>query len=117
MPAPAINRWVRGYARRRAGERVEYPALVAPGLPRIEDEVALSFRDLMELRFINRLRALSVPWPEIKDTVDTARELLKTQHPFTTRRFKTDGRSVYAVLAKEGTLLRRRQLAFAQVFE
>jgi uncharacterized protein (DUF433 family) len=117
MPSAAINRWVRGYARRRDGERVEYPPLVPPELPVIEDETAISFRDLMELRFINRLRALDISWLEIRHTVETIRELMQTQHPFTTRRFKTDGKRVYAVLAKESTLLRRRQLAFGAVFE
>ena len=117
IPAATINRWVRGYARRRDSERVQYPALVSPELPEIDDEVAVSFRDLMELRFINRLRQLEIPWREIKLTVETARDLYKTPHPFGTRRFAADGRKVFAKIDRAGTLMRANQLSFEEMFQ
>jgi len=117
VPATTVSRWVKGYARRRHGERVEYPPLMPPGLRLIDDKVALSFRDLMEARFVGKLRALRVSWSEIDRTVTTAREILKTPYPFGSLVFKSDGARVFAELEKGGRLLRDRQFAFGVVFE
>jgi len=109
IPAPTLNRWVQGYVRRRDGDTVSYDPLLQPSLPEIEEKVALSFRDLVELRFINRLRTLKVSWAEIKGTIEDARDLLKTNYPFGTRRFATDGRRLFSEIAdKPGLLLRVR---------
>jgi len=117
VPANTVSRWVRGYARRRKGERVEYPPLMPPSLPPIDDKVALSFRDLMEVRFVGKLRALKVSWSEIDRTVATAQEILQTRYPFGSLVFKSDGARVFAELEKGGRLLRDRQFAFGVVFE
>jgi uncharacterized protein (DUF433 family) len=112
-----INRWVKGYVRRRYGTPVEHPALTPSSLPRIGDKVALSFRDLMEVRFIAKLRELTVSWAEIKRTVEMARAILDTPYPFGSLMFKTDGQKVFAEMVKGGALLRGRQFAFGAIFE
>ena len=116
VPATTISRWVKGYARRRHGERVDYPALMPPSLDPIDGKVALSFRDLMEVRFVGKLRSLNVSWAEIDRTVETAREILKTPYPFGSLIFKSDGAKVFAEFEKGGSLLRDGQLAFGVVF-
>ena len=117
IPAATINRWVNGYVRVRHGHRVEHDAVTPSSLPKIEDRVALSFRDLMEVHFIGKLRELGIGWAEIKRTVDLAREILATDHPFGSLKFKTDGRLVFAQIEKSGVfLLRDRQFAFGVVF-
>jgi uncharacterized protein (DUF433 family) len=117
IPAATIGRWVKGYARARHGKLIEHPAVAPSSLPKIDDAVALSFRDLTEVRFIGKLRALRVSWPEIRRTVDLAQELLKTRYPFGSLKFKTDGKQVFAEIEKSGALLRSRQFVFATVFE
>ena len=112
-----VSRWVKGYARLRHGERVEYPPLMPANLRPIDDKVALTFRDLMEVRFVGKLRALKVRWSEIDRTVSTARDILKTRYPFGSLVFKSDGARVFAELEKGGRLLRDRQFAFGVVFE
>jgi uncharacterized protein (DUF433 family) len=116
VPATTVNRWVRGYARRRHGQRTEYPPLMPSSLQSIDDKIALSFRDLMEIRFVAKLRALGVSWSEIDRTVATAREILKTHYPFGSLVFKSDGARVFAELEKGGRLLRDGQFAFGVVF-
>ena len=117
VSATTVSRWVKGYARRRQGERMEYPPLMPPSLEPIDGKVALSFRDLMEVRFVGKLRTLRVSWSEIDRTVSTARDILKTPYPFGSLVFKTDGARVFAELEKGGRLLRDQQFAFGVVFE
>ena len=119
VPGPTLTRWVKGYARRRKGEQIVYDPLLAPSLPQLDEQIALSFRDLIELRFINRLRELKVPWSEIKATIEAARGLLDTDYPFGTRRFATDGRRLFSeVVDRPGFLLRLRtnQITFDRLF-
>src|SRR6266404_1310802 len=119
VPGPTLRRWVCGYARRRDGSRVDYPPLLTPSHPAIDDAIALSFRDLIELRFINRLRELHVPWSEIKATIDASRAMLRTDYPFGTRRFATDGRRLFSeIVDRPGLLLRVRtnQISFDRLF-
>jgi uncharacterized protein (DUF433 family) len=116
VPAVTVTRWVKGYARRRHGERVDYPALLPSSLDPIDGKVALSFRDLMEVRFVGKLRSLGVAWSEIDRTVATAREILQTPYPFGSLVFKSDGARVFAELEKGGPLLRDGQFAFGVVF-
>jgi uncharacterized protein (DUF433 family)/DNA-binding transcriptional MerR regulator len=119
IPGRTLNRWVKGYARHRDGERVEYEALISPSLPILDDQITLSFRDLVELRFINRLREHHVSWAEIKTTIEAARELLDTAYPFGTHRFATDGRALFSeIIDRPGFLLRlrTRQISFDRIF-
>jgi uncharacterized protein (DUF433 family) len=119
IPGPTLRRWVCGYARRRDGARVEYLPLLARSHPFIDDAIALSFRDLIELRFINRLRELDVPRAEIKAAIDAARALLRTDYPFGTRRFATDCRRLFSEIAdRPGFLLHLRtsQISFDRIF-
>jgi uncharacterized protein (DUF433 family)/DNA-binding transcriptional MerR regulator len=119
IPRPTLNRWVKGYARRRAGERVNYDALLQPSLPILDEQITLSFRDLIELRFIDRLRQLKVSWAEIKATIDAAKSMLETDYPFGTRRFATDGRRLFSEIQDRPDLLlhlRTNQITADRVF-
>ena len=55
-----IRRWVEGYDYQRNGEKAHSAPLWRPDLS-IDDGVELSFRDLIELRFINAFTVLEVP--------------------------------------------------------
>jgi uncharacterized protein (DUF433 family)/DNA-binding transcriptional MerR regulator len=101
IAAPSIRRWLFGYTA-RDGERhsARRPGLWTPAFAD-EGERALSFHDLIELRFVDAFRAHGVSLQAIRVAARHAREMFGTDHPLTCRRFQTDGRSVFATVAKE----------------
>jgi uncharacterized protein (DUF433 family) len=72
----------------------------AIGLP------ALDFADLIEVRFLDAFRRYGVSWKSIRLAAEHARELLGRHHPFSSRIFKTDGRTILAdIVAHSGDRL------------
>ena len=94
-----IRGWLQGYSQRKSKPQA------VPILHRQHDlrdgELALGFLDLLEVAFLGRInqaverqgRALS--WKALRAAADTARRVLKSEHPFAARRIHTDGRSVF----------------------
>lgn len=96
-----IRRWVRGYSYRLDGKERQSPAVWQRQLPDIEGTMALSFLDLMEVRFVNAFRTHNVSWKAIRLAAVRARELFDRSHPFSTKSFKTDGKSIFAEVIEE----------------
>lgn len=92
-----LRRWLHGYSYRREGED---KARTAPPLwasPLLNDQLdAISFSDLLEVRFVEAFRGYGVSLQTIRVAAQHARELFHTDYPFTNRRFRTDGRAVFA---------------------
>jgi uncharacterized protein (DUF433 family) len=115
-----LRRWLRGYTY-RGGEAPVPSAPVWPRqLPQIDGAFGLGFLDLMEARFVDAFRAASVPWRVIRLCAERARDVTGGDHPFSSRRFRTDGRTIFAEVvdrAREQQLLDlgKNQLAFARV--
>jgi len=88
---------------------------------RLEDTVGLSFLDLMELRFINHFRNCGVAWPVIKSAAAAAISLFDKSHPFSNKRFKTDGKSIFAEFLEKGEKhliqMDKRQFAIKNVVD
>lgn len=101
IPARRIRRWLRGYHYTYRGERRSSLAVWTPGLPAIDGELALSFRDLMEARFVDAFREHHVSWKVIRTASGRAAEFFGETHPFSTKRFRTDGRTIFADLGSE----------------
>ncbi|MCH8183917.1 MAG: helix-turn-helix domain-containing protein [Proteobacteria bacterium] len=91
-----IRRWIRGYRRGSNPGSRQYASIWRPDLPYIEGIVALSFRDLMEVRFVNAFRVHGVSWKIIRLAAQKAMEFLETDHPFSSRTFRTDGKRIFA---------------------
>lgn len=115
-----LRRWLRGYTYRVG----EFRAMSAPvwrrQVPEIDGTLGLGFLDLMEARFVDAFRAASVPWRVIRLCAERAREITDGDHPFSSRRFRTDGRTVFAEVVdqageKQLLDLAKNQLAFARV--
>jgi uncharacterized protein (DUF433 family)/DNA-binding transcriptional MerR regulator len=116
-----IRRWVEGYDYCRGGEKTHSAPLWQPDLS-IDDDVELSFRDLIELRFISAFTELGLSIRTIRSCLDAARECIDSDRPFSSGKFKTDGRRIFL----QGTDhlndpvlidLKRRQYVFSGVID
>jgi len=67
----------------------------------------LAFLDLVEIRFVDAFLNQGVTWQVLRKAAAKAQDFVGTSHPFSTRKFKTDGRHIFAELedAKGGTSL------------
>lgn len=124
MPALNIRRWLLGYTYSRNGERHTVEPLWVADLPIVENTLELSFRDLIELRFVNSFTKAGVGLKAIRTCLNYARVVVESDHPFLTSRFRTDGRTIYLEsLSRSGDEdsslldLRRHQYAFKKVIE
>ncbi len=94
-----IRRWVRGY--RVVGGQEQRPPVIESDYEPIENKTALSFLDLIEVRFVDSFRRHGVSWRSIRIASRKAAALLDTAHPFAKRRFFTDGREILTRVAEE----------------
>lgn len=100
VPARTIRRWIAGYSYTRVGVAHATPPLWESQIPPIDDSVVLSFRDLLEVRFVHSFKAHGVSWKTIKAASECAVEIIRDSHPFSTKRFKTDGRTIFAEIVQ-----------------
>lgn len=127
IPQATIRRWLGGYSRiSKEGEKNVHSALWEPQLPRFDGKIEMGFRDLMELRFVNAFVKAGVGIRAIRTCLETARQAVKDDRPFSTQRFRTDGKTIYldSLRRLEGSIderemldLRKQQYAFASVVE
>lgn len=114
-----IKRWLFGYSYLRGEDRQRRHS--APlWRPQIQgyDLPAIGFHDLMELRFVREFVKHGVQLVVVRAAAAAARELFGTEYPFTTQRFKTDGKTIFHDAVREhGNLLdlQRRQFTFDEV--
>jgi uncharacterized protein (DUF433 family) len=93
-----IRRWLTGNARLYKGEIINDPPLWSPVLADIGGSLHLTFRDLIELRFVDLFRQQKISMPYLRKVVHAAQSLVGDSHPFSTSRFKTDGKKLYMEL-------------------
>ena len=98
-PQASVRVWVEGHTRKQE------PVIVNQ-LGRVGDKTAVSFANLMELRFIARFVKAGVNLREIRRIMTEAMETLSHPHPFATKTvFKTDGRKIVAEIARRNGLM------------
>jgi uncharacterized protein (DUF433 family) len=122
VPVRNVNRWLRGYAFRQGGTDRQMPPLWSSQHATIDDHLELGFRDLVELRFVAAFGEAGVGLLAIRNCLEYARGLVEDERPFSTRRFKTDGRTIFLQSldrSAEGRLLdlKNRHYVFSQVIE
>ena len=113
--ASDIRRWIFGYKSNGSMHQGLWRSELAG-----QDEKALSFNDLLEMRFVHAFRKHGVSLQAIRRASEYAREQFNQTYPFTCRRFQPDGQSIFATILEETgdeTLLDlvKRQYAFKQV--
>ncbi|SEJ95936.1 MerR family transcriptional regulator [Paraburkholderia diazotrophica] len=123
IPVRDLRRWLEGYSYRHTthDELVSVPPLWETELAD-NDLNGISFHDLLEIRFVQAFRQHGVSLQTIRLASRLARELFSTPYPFTSRRFQTDGRTIFASAIEEtGETelldLVKRQYAFRKVIE
>lgn len=93
----SVRRWLLGY---RAAN-VQRESVIALELPPIDDEVTVSFLNLVEIRLIGLLREKGVSLPRIRE----AAGYIATEHnipqPLAWSGLRTDGRDVFLSLGDE----------------
>ena len=94
VSAGRIRRWLRGYDF-KSGPSVRHSDAVWQGeLTPIDNKLALSFRDILELRFVDAFIRAGVSWLTMRKAHSKAQSKLKTTHPFCSNHIFTDGRSI-----------------------
>jgi uncharacterized protein (DUF433 family) len=97
----SIRRWMLGYDYTSKGARNRMPPVVKGQLPLIGGVPALSFLDLQEVRCLQTLRSHGVSWHTLRLASERAREIVGRDHPFSTGRFRDDGRRILTAVAKD----------------
>jgi uncharacterized protein (DUF433 family) len=67
----------------------------------LDDKLALSFRDLLELRFVDAFIKAGVSWKTMRRAHGNAQKELGTTHPFCSQRIATDGKNILLRQAEE----------------
>ncbi len=94
VSAGKIRRWLKGYDF-KSGDRVHHSDAVWQGeLEPMESKLALSFRDLLELRFVDAFIRAGVSWRTMRRAHSRAQSELNTTHPFCSNRIATDGKNI-----------------------
>jgi uncharacterized protein (DUF433 family) len=91
-----LRGWIVGYARTKS------PPILKNELGWIGADLAFSFVNLMELRFIQHFAAQGVKVASMRKMASEAAKILQNPHPFATRTvFETDGRKILARVADD----------------
>ncbi len=102
IPRRNIRRWLAGYTyQARNGSRQSMPPLWRPQLPAWERHLELGFRDLIELRFVSAFLDQGLSILTIRRCLEHARRFVGDERPFSTRRFSTDGRTIFLAFVEE----------------
>lgn len=102
IPVRDLRRWLDGYSYRDKAHDgpISVPPLWDAGLAD-EDIDGISFHDLLEVRFVRAFRQHGVSLQTIRLASRKARKLFEMPYPFTSRKFQTDGRTIFASAMKE----------------
>jgi uncharacterized protein (DUF433 family) len=101
IPGAKIRRWIRGYTFHRGQSVRHSDAVWETDIKPLDDKLALSFRDLLELRFVDAFIKVGVSWKTMRRAHANAQEELRTTHPFCSQRIATDGKNILLRQAKE----------------
>ncbi len=97
MPSVNIRRWVGGYRYERAQKNTKQhmPPLWRLQHPKFENHLELGFKDLIELKFIREFMKAGLKLPTIRACLVEAQKVIHDSHPFGTRQFESDGKTIF----------------------
>lgn len=124
IPPVNIRRWLGGYSfQHKDKPSVFMDPLWKPQLPRDEHHLQIGFKDLIELRFVQSFINAGLPLITIRTCLRYAQHLIGDQRPFSTRMFRTDGKTIFLesadqVLEPDQLLdLRKKQYVIKRVID
>jgi uncharacterized protein (DUF433 family) len=98
-PQASVRVWVEGHTGKQ-------DPVIDNQLGKVGGKTAVSFANLMELRFIARFAKAGVRLHEIRAIMKDAKDILQHPHPFATQTvFKTDERKIVAQIALRNGLM------------
>lgn len=117
-----LHRWLFGYHYHHHGRYKEQEPLWEPQYGRDQEVPILGFRDLMEARIVRGLRQTGIGLPTIRECLTLASQFVDDAHPFSTTRFRTDGKRLFLEQSNgfgdpELLDLKARQNVFKRVVE
>lgn len=117
-----VRRWLSGYSYRQDGELRRVEPLWRSQLADLEDDLEVGFRDLIELRFVKAFLDAGLGLKTIRNCLATARSVVEDDRPLSTRRFRTDGRTIFLESIEEGGEsslldLKKQQYAFEKIVD
>jgi hypothetical protein len=90
--AAKLIRWLRGH---KIGRR-KYEPLWCPQINLRDNKTYLGFRDLMEARVANAfIEQAGLSPQKVRKAIKIAQEIVEDDHPLSTSRLRTDGRTVF----------------------
>jgi len=101
VPRPRLRRWVLGYGRKYKGRVIEDPPVIRRQLEDIDGEPVISFFDLIEARFVDAFKDHGLSLQAIRVASEKAAKRFHNDHPLSSRRFRTDGATIFAEVADE----------------
>lgn len=99
VSSASITRWVFGYQYAYRDRAIRQPAIFTPELASNDEYRIVTFRDLVEIKFVDAFRRHGVSWKVIRETAEKASRLVQSDHPFSSQKFLTDGQSIFADIA------------------
>lgn len=92
-----IRRWLSGHQiKDRTYQRLWRPQI------ELDDSVYLGFRDLTEVRVVAAFIDAGLSPQKVRRAIEIARERYGLERPLSTNDFRTDGGSIFLILAEEG---------------
>lgn len=118
MNAATLKRWLIGYDHDGKREAELWRPQYAIG----DEGLLLGFRDLIEARIVHALRHQRIGLQTIRTCIERAQQIVGDERPFSTRQFKTDGKTIFLEITKELAEpelvdLKKSQGVFKQVVE
>lgn len=100
VPTGQLRRWLRGYESGKEDDTKHHPPLWPTELSGTGLD-GLSFRDLLEVCFVKEFRHLGISLQAIRIAAANARDILRSPYPFTCKKFRTDGKTIFADAMRE----------------
>jgi uncharacterized protein (DUF433 family) len=118
----SVRRWVSGYRFKSGADAKSLPPLWRTELPKYDNHIEIGFRDLIELKFVVGFLHAGLRMQVIRRCLEEAAKILEEDRPFSTRKFKTDGRSIFlATVSEDGRSsllnLRSKQFVFERIVQ
>lgn len=126
IPSRELNRWLFGhsYSTVRGGERVRQysaPLWKTQIDPAAFDEKLIGFHDLLEVRFVKAFVQHGISLLVVRRCLESAQQVYGQRYPFTTLRFKTDGKTIFGEAVRQAEKdapmidLRNKQHVFKEI--